>query len=181
MHDQFIGSSPLSFVGGGIQQQQQPQQQYHQQPATAPTIDPLPENNAERNYRDAANFCEVAAPAALGSAVVFAFHSMQVAGGSIFAIGLYQIYLAAKITGQSGNRWTSAFVGLGVIGGMIASLSEPISESQQASEAKARISTGIKEIHPMKPKPDIDIGWLPPIALALIVFCLVLKLKGRKP
>ena len=34
MHE-FIGASPLSFVGGGIQQQQQ--QQYQQ--VTAPTID----------------------------------------------------------------------------------------------------------------------------------------------
>ena len=65
MHE-FIGASPLSFVGGGIQQQQQ--QQYQQ--VTAPTIDqPQPEEtNAERHYRDAANFCEVVAPAAIGSA-----------------------------------------------------------------------------------------------------------------
>ncbi|MEG3975886.1 hypothetical protein QT970_14875 [Microcoleus sp. herbarium8] len=181
MHE-FIGSSPLSFTGGGIQQQQQPQQQPYRH-ATAPTIDPLPETNAERNYRDAANFCEVAAPAALGSAVVFAFHSMQVAGGSVFAIGLYQIYLAANITGQSGNRWTSAIVGLGVTGGMIASLSEPISESQQASEAKARITTGIKEIRTAgKPHPTLYLNYLPPIALSIIFFCLFLKLKGgRKP
>lgn len=181
MHE-FIGSSPLSFTGGGIQQQQQPQtQQYHQQQATAPAIDPLPENNAERNYRDAANFCEVVAPAALGSAVVFAFHSMQVAGGSVFAIGLYQIYLAAKITGQSEHRWTSAIVGLGVTGGMIASLSEPFAESQQASEAKARITTRIKEIRTAgKPSPNLYLNYLPPIALSIIVFCLVLKLKGGR-
>ena len=47
MHE-FIGSSPLSFTGGGIQQQQQQQQQPQQQQyrqATAPTIDPLPETN----------------------------------------------------------------------------------------------------------------------------------------
>jgi hypothetical protein len=182
MHE-FIGSSPLSFTGGGIQQQQQqPQQQQYRQ-ATAPTIDPLPETNAERNYRDAANFCEVAAPAAIGSAVVFMFHTMQVAGGSVFAIGLYQIYLAAKITGQSGNRWTSAIVGLGVTGGMIASLSEPIAESQQASGAKARITTGIEQIRAAgKPtNPMLYLNYFPPIALSIIVFCLVLKLKGRKP
>lgn len=177
MHE-FIGSSPLSFTGGGIQQQpQQPQQQQYRQ-ATAPTIDPLPETNAERNYRDAANFCEVAAPAAIGSAVVFAFHSMQVAGGSVFAIGLYQIYLAAKLTGQSEHRWTSAIIGLGVTGGMIASLGEPIAESQQASEVKARIATGIKEIQTArKPTPN-HFDYLPPIALAVIVFCLIFKFKG---
>jgi hypothetical protein len=182
MHE-YIGSSPLSFMGGGIQQQQQSQQQqYHQQPAAAPTIDPLPENNAERNYRDAANFCEVAAPAAIGSAVVFMFHSMQIAGGSIFAIGLYQIYLAAKITGQSGNRWTSAIVGLGVTGSMIASLAEPIAESQQASEAKARITTGIEQIRAAgKPtNPMLYLNYLPPLALSIIVFRLFLKLKGGK-
>ena len=46
MHE-FIGSSPLFFTGGGIQQQQQPQQPQQQQyrQATAPTIDPLPETN----------------------------------------------------------------------------------------------------------------------------------------
>lgn len=180
MHE-FIGSSPLSFTGGGIQQQQQqPQQQQYRQ-ATAPIIDPLSETNAERNYRDAANFCEVAAPAAIGSAVVFAFHSMQVAGGSVFAIGLYQIYLAAKLTGQSEHRWTSAIVGLGVTGGMIASLAEPIAESQQASGAKARITTGIKEIRTAgKPSPNLYLNYLPPIALSIIVFCLVLKLKGGR-
>jgi len=183
MHE-FIGSSPLSFTGGGIQPQQQPQQPQQQQyrQATAPTIDPIPENNAERNYRDAANFCEVAAPAALGSAVVFAFHSMQVAGGAVFAIGLYQIYLAAKLTGQSEHRWTSAIVGLGVTGGMIASLAEPIAESQQASEAKARITTGIEQIRAAgKPtNPMLYLNYLPPLALSIIVFCLVLKLKGGR-
>jgi hypothetical protein len=180
MHE-FIGSSPLSFTGGGVQQQQQPQQQQYRQ-VTAPAIDPLPETNAERNYRDAANFCEVAAPAALGSAVVFAFHSMQVAGGSVFAIGLYQIYLAAKLTGQSEHRWTSAIVGLGVTGGMIASLAEPIAESQQASEAKARIITGIEQIRAAgKPtNPMLYLNYLPPIALSIIVFCLFLKLKGGR-
>lgn len=181
MHEGFIGSSPLSFTGGGIQQQQQqPQQQQYRQ-ATAPTIDPLPETNAERNYRDAANFCEVVAPAALGSAVVFAFHSMQVAGGSVFVIGLYQIYLAAKITGQSGNRWTSAIVGVGVTAGMVASLAEPVAESQQASEVKARIATGIKEIRTAgKTSPNLYLNYLPPLALSLIVFCLFLKLKGGR-
>jgi hypothetical protein len=177
MHE-FIGSSPLSFVGGGLQNQQQQQQQ---QAFITPTIDPLPENNAERNYRDAANFCEIATTAALGSSAVFAFHAMQVAGGSIFAIGLYQVHLATKITGETQHRWTSAIVGLGVTSGMIATAAEPISELQQAERTKARISTGIKEIHPVsKPKPGLDIGWLPPIALALIVFCLVLKFKGAK-
>lgn len=178
MHE-FIGSSPLSFAGGGFQQQQ-PQQQYQQ--ATAPTIDPLPETNAERNYRDAANFCEVVAPAALGSAVVFAFHSMQVAGGSVFAIGLYQIYLAAKISGQSKNRWTSAIVGLGVTGSMVASLAEPITESRQASEARARIVTGIEQIRAVgKPtNPMLYLNYFPPLALFIIVFCLVIKLKKRK-
>lgn len=179
MHE-FIGSSPLSFTGGGIQQQQPQQQQYRQ--ATAPTIDPLPETNAERNYRDAANFCEVAAPAALGSAVVFAFHSMQVAGGSVFAIGLYQIYLAAKLTGQSEHRWTSAIVGLGVSGIMIASLSEPIAESQQASEAKSRITTGIEQIRLSGKQVNQMwyLDYIAPIALSVLIFCLFLKLKGGK-
>lgn len=178
MHE-FIGSSPLSFVGEGLGRQQL-QQQYQQ--ATAPIIDPLPETNAERNYRDAANFCEVVTPAVLGSAVVFAFHSMQVAGGSIFAIGLYQIYLAAKLTGESKNRWTSAIVGLGVTGGMIISLSEPIAESQQASEAKTRIVTGIEQIRaPGKSTNSmLYLNYFPPLALSIIVFCLVLKLKKRR-
>jgi hypothetical protein len=127
MHE-FIGSSPLSFVGGETQQQSTINSQ--QQQYTAPTIEPPIESNAERNYRDAANFCEVVAPAALGSAVVFAFHSMQVAGGSIIAIGIYQIYLAAKLTGQTSGRWTSAIVGAGVLGSMVFTLVEPIAESQ---------------------------------------------------
>lgn len=177
MHE-FIGSSPLSFVGGGLQQQQQyqqPQQQY-----TAPEIEPLTESNAERNYRDAANFCEVVAPAALGSAVVFAFHSMQVAGGSIAAIGIYQIYLVAKLTGQSRGRWTSAIVGVGVTGSMIFALGEPIGELQQASEVKLRIGTAIKELQITQ---KIDAGYfdyLPSIALAIIVFCLFVKVKGAR-
>ena len=181
MHE-FIGSSPLSFTGGGIQQQhqQQPQQQQYRQ-ATAPTIDPPPETNAERNYRDAANFCEVAAPAALGSAVVFAFHSMQVAGGAVFAIGLYQIYLAAKISGQSSHRLTSAIIGVGVTAGMIASFIEPIAELKQATDTNARIATGIKEIGSAgKTSPNIYLNYLPPIALSIIVFCLFLKRSGGR-
>lgn len=187
------GSSPLSFRGGLATQPQQYQpqsQQYQLQRPTGTTTlatgpapsGPVPENNAERNYRDAANLCEVVAPAALGSAVVFAFHSMQVAGGAVFAIGLYQIYLAAKLTGQSEHRWTSAIVGLGVTGGMIASLAEPISESQQASEAKARITTGIEQIRAAgKPtNPMLYLNYLPPLALSIIIFCLVLKLKGGR-
>ena len=174
MHE-FIGASPLSFVGGGIQQQQQ---QYQQ--VTAPTIDqPQPEEtNAERHYRDAANFCEVVAPTAIGSAVVFAFHTMQVAGGSVFAIGLYQIYLAAKITGQSQHRLSTAIVGGGVTLGMIASLAEPVTESQQASDAKIRLETGIKELQTAKnPSPNY-FDYLPSIALLAIVFCLFFKFKG---
>lgn len=179
MHE-FIGSSPLSFVGGGLGQQQPQQQQYQQ--ATAPTVDPLPETNAERNYRDASNFCEVLTPAMVGSAVVFAFHSMQVAGGSIFAIGIYQIYLAAKLTGQSKHRWTSAIVGLGVTGGMIASLAEPIAESQQASETKSRIVIGLEQIRAVaKPRNlMLHLDYLPPLALFIIIFCLFLKVKKRK-
>lgn len=131
MHEGFIGASPLSFTGGGLQQHQHQQQQYQQ--VTAPTIDqPQPEEtNAERQYRDAANFCEVVAPAAIGSAVVFMFHAMQVAGGSVAAIGIYQIYLLAKITGQSQHRLPTAIVGAGVTIGMIASLAEPVGESQR--------------------------------------------------
>lgn len=175
MHE-FIGSSPLSFVGEGLHQQQQyqqPQQQY-----TAPEIEPLAESNAERNYRDAANFCEVVAPAALGSAVVFAFHSMQVASGSIVAIGIYQIYLAAKLTGQSNGRWTSAIVGVGVTGSMVFALGEARKESQQASDAKARLATGIKELETTQKVDNLD--YLPSIALVIIVFCLFVKFKrGR--
>ena len=175
MHE-FIGSSPLSFVGRGSQQQSTVNSQ--QQQYTAPTIEPVAESNAERNYRDAANFCEVVAPAALGSAVVFAFHSMQVAGGSIVAIAIYQVYLAAKLTGQSSGRWTSAIVGAGVIGSMIFALGEPMTESQQASEVKDRIGIAIKELQITR---KIDAGYfdyLPSIALAIIVFCLLLKFKG---
>jgi hypothetical protein len=175
MHE-FIGSSPLSFVGGEAQQQSTVNSQ--QQQYTAPTIEQLAESNAERNYRDAANFCEVVAPAALGSAVVFAFHSMQVAGGSIVAIAIYQVYLAAKLTGQSSGRWTSAIVGAGVIGSMIFALGEPMAELQQASEVKDRIGTAIKEFQITR---KIDAGYfdyLPSIALAIIVFCLLLKFKG---
>jgi hypothetical protein len=109
MHE-FIGASPLSFMGGGQQKQQQ-QQQY--QVTAAPTIDqPQPEEtNAERHYRDVANFCEVVAPAAIGSAVVFAFHTMQVAGGSVFAIGIYQIYLLAGLKQNlSPNQAQTGFI-----------------------------------------------------------------------
>jgi hypothetical protein len=176
MHE-FIGSSPLSFSGGGIQQKQQQQQQY--QAVTAPEIDPQPkETNAERQYRDAANFCEVVAPTAIGSAVVFAFHAMQVAGGSVFAIGLYQIYLAAKITGQSNHRLATAIVGGGVTIGMLTSLAEPIAESQQASDAKARVTTGIKELQTVKKPSPNYFDYLPSIALVAIVFCLIFKVKG---
>lgn len=178
MHE-FIGSSPLSFSGGGIQQQQQSQQYQQQQQFTAPTINqPLPENNAERNYRDAANFCETMAPAAIGSAVVFAFHSMQVAGGSIFVIGLYQIYLLGKISGQSSGRLTSAIVGVGVTGAMIFSSIEPLSEWQGASEVKTRIGSAIKELQTAAKTTPAYFDYLPSIALAIIVFCLLFKFKG---
>jgi len=176
MHE-FIGASPLSFTGGGQQKQQQ-QQQY--QVTAAPTIDqPQPEEtNAERHYRDAANFCEVITPTALGSAVVFMFHSMQVAGGSIVAIGIYQVYLAAKITGQSQHRLPTAIVGAGVTIGMVASLTEPIAELQQASDAKIRLATGIKEIQTVKKPTPNNFDYLPSVALAVIVFCLIFKFKG---
>ena len=178
MHE-FIGASPLSFSGGGIQQQQQQQQQY-QATAPAPTIDqPQPEEtNAERHYRDAANFCEVIAPTALGSAVVFMFHAMQAAGGSMVAIGIYQIYLAAKITGQSKHRLPTAIVGGGVTLGMIASHAEPATELQQVSEAKIRLETGIKEIQTVKKPASNNFDYLPSIALAIIVFCFIFRAKG---
>lgn len=175
MHE-FIGASPLSFSGGGIQQQQQ--QQYQQ--VTAPTIDqpPPPETNAERQYRDAANLCEVVAPTVLGSAVVFMFHSMQVAGGSVVAIGIYQIYLAAKITGQSKHRLPTAIVGAGVSIGMLASLAEPLLESQQVSDAEPRLETSIKEIQTVKKPASNSFDYLPLIALIILVFCLIFKVKG---
>ncbi|MEG4036457.1 hypothetical protein QUA03_21800 [Microcoleus sp. S36b_A4] len=176
MHE-FIGSSPLSFAGGGQQQNQQ-HQQY--QATAAPTIDqPQPEEtNAERQYRDAANLCEVVAPTVLGSAVVFAFHSMQVAGGSVVAIGIYQIYLAAKITGQSKHRLPTAIVGAGVSIGMLASLAEPLSESQQVGEVEPRLETGIKEIQTVRKLVSNSFDYLPSIALVIIVFCLMFKAKG---
>jgi len=175
MHE-FIGASPLSFSGGGIQQQQQ--QQYQQ--VTAPTIDqPQPEEtNAERQYRDAANLCEVVASTVLGSAVVFMFHSMQVAGGSVVAIGIYQIYLAAKITGQSKHRLPTAIVGAGVSIGMLASLAEPLLESQQVSDAEPRLETSIKEIQTVKKPASNSFDYLPSIALVILVFCLIFKVKG---
>jgi hypothetical protein len=175
------GSSPLSF-GGGLAAQ--PQQYQQSQPARQMSIQEQSqpdETNAERTYRDAANFCEVVAPAALGSAVVFAFHSMQVAGGSVFAIGLYQVYLAAKISGQSSRRLTTAIVGLGVTASMIACLAEPIGEWQQASTTKSRVTTEVKEIRTVgKVRPNLHLNYLPPIALAIIVFGLIIKLKGGR-
>jgi len=178
MHE-FIGASPLSFVGGGQHQQQHQQQQQYQQ-VTAPTIDqPQPEEtNAERQYRDAANLCEVVAPIAIGSAVVFAFHLMQVAGGSIVPIGVYQVYLLAKITGQSKHRLATAIVGGGVTLGMIASLTEPLSEGQQVGDAEPRLEIGIKEIQTVKKPASSNFDYLPSIALVLIVFCLMFKVKG---
>ncbi len=179
MYDLQPGSSPLSFVGGGLAAPQQQQQQQFQ-PQKAPTIEPTQpaETNAERNYRDAANLSEVAAPIAFGSAVIFAFHSMQVAGGSIIPIGIYGIYLGAKL-GNSHRRWTTAIVGAGISGGMIAATSEPAGEFQQAAEGKGRIISGIQEIKIAGKKPTgIQIEYLPSIALAAII--LVLALKGRK-
>ena len=177
MHE-FIGASPLSFSGGGQQQKQQQQQQYQVTPA--PAIDqPQPEEtNAERQYRDAANLCEVVAPVAIGSAVVFAFHLMQVAGGSIVPIGVYQVYLLAKITGQSKHRLPTAIVGAGVTVGMLCSLAEPLSESQQVGDAELRLETRIKEIHTVKKPASNSFDYLPSIALVIIVFCLMFKVKG---
>lgn len=179
MHEGFTGASPLSFMGGGQQQQQQ-QQQY--QPTTAPTIEqPQPEEtNAERHYRDTANFCEVVAPTVLGSAVVFAFHLMQIAGGSIVAIGIYQIYLAAKITGQSKYRWATAIVGSGVTLGMIVSSIEPLSEGQQVGDAEPRLEMTVKEAQTVKKPASNNFDYLPSIALVVIVFCLIFKTKGAK-
>ena len=96
----------------------------------------------------------------------------------MFAIGLYQIYLAAKITGQSQHRLSTAIVGGGVTLGMIASLAEPVTESQQASDAKIRLETGIKKLQTAKnPSPNY-FDYLPSIALVAIVFCLFFKFKG---
>ena len=181
MHE-LPGSSPLSFVGGGFSQpQQQNQQQYQAQ--KAPAIEPTTpaETNAERNYRDAANLCEVVAPVAVGSAVVFVFHSLQIAGASIVPIGIYSIYLGAKLSNPH-RRWSTAIVGAGVVGGMLLSLAEPIGESQQQSETNQRITIGIKEIHTTgksgKFQPQLPLEYLPSIALAAIL--LALFLKGKK-
>lgn len=177
MHE-LPGSSPLSFVGGGFSQpQQQNQQQY--QPQKAPAIEPatLAETNAERNYRDAANLCEVVAPITLGSAVVFAFHSLQVAGGAIIPIGIYSIYLGAKL-GNPHRRWSTAIIGLGVTGGMLASLAEPIGEAQQQQSTQTATETAIRDMHPQKISKDSFLGYLPSIVLAAII--LALMLKGRK-
>ena len=96
----------------------------------------------------------------------------------MFAIGLYQIYLAAKITGQSKHRLATAIVGGGVTVGMLASLAEPVAESQQASDAKVRVTTGIKELQTLKKPSHNYFDYLPSIALVAIVFCLIFKVKG---
>jgi hypothetical protein len=177
MYDLQPGSSPLSFVGGGLAAPQQ--QQY--QPQKAPAIEPTTpaETNAERNYRDAANLCEVATPIALGSAVVFAFHSLQVAGGAIIPIGIYSIYLGAKL-GNPHRRWSTAIVGVGVAGGMLASLAEPIGEWQQSRGTQTATATAIRQMQPKSPKISNDYFWdyLPSIALAVII--LALTFKGKK-
>jgi hypothetical protein len=72
----------------------------------------------------------------------------------------------------------TAIVGGGVTVGMIASLTEPIAELQQASEAKTRLTTGIKEIQTVKNPTSNHLDYLPSIALAVIVFCLIFKFKG---
>ena len=177
MHE-FPGSSPLSFVGGGLATPQQQQQQY--QPQKAPVIEPTTpaETNAERNYRDAANLCEVATPIALGSAVVFAFHSLQVAGGAIIPIGIYSIYLGAKL-GNPHRRWSTAIVGVGTTGGMVLSLAEPIGEAQQQQSTKTATTTAIQEMHPRKMSNDSFLGYLPSIALSVIILALLFKGKNK--
>ena len=177
MHE-LPGSSPLSFVGGGFSQpQQQNQQQYQAQKAPAIEATTPTETNAERNYRDAANLCEVTTPIALGSAVVFAFHSLQVAGGAIVPIGIYSIYLGAKL-GNSKRRWTTLICGLGTTAGMIVSLAEPIGEFQQQQQTQTSTTTAIRDMHPKKISKDSFLGYLPSIALFAII--LALMLKGRK-
>lgn len=181
MHE-FPGSSPLSFVGRGLaaplqQNQQQNQQQYQPQKAPVIELTEASETNAERIYRDAANFCEVTTPIALGSAVVFAFHSLQVAGGSIFAIGLYQIYLGAKLSNPH-RRWITAIVGLGTTAGMIAASAEPIGEWQQQQQTQARVTTGIRELRVTPKSTNLPLEYFPPIALAVII--LALTFKGKK-
>lgn len=177
MHE-LPGSSPLSFVGGGFQYQQQ-QQAPQYQPQKAPAIEPTTpaETNAERNYRDAANLCEVATPIALGSAVVFAFHSLQVAGGAIIPIGIYSIYLGAKL-GNPQRRWTAAIVGVGISGGMLLSLAEPIGEWQQQQSTQNATATAIRDMQPKKISNDYFLDFLPAIALAAIILALISK--GRK-
>jgi len=177
MHE-FPGSSPLSFVGGGLATpQQQQQQQYQSQ--KAPTIAPTApaETNAERNYRDAANLSEVAVPIALGSAVVLAFHSMQVAAGAIIPIGIYGIYLGAKL-GNSHRRWTTLVCGLGTTGGMVLSLAEPIGEFQQQQQTQTSTTTAIRDMQPRKTSNDSFLGYLPSIALSVIILALLFK--GKK-
>ena len=177
MYDLQPGSSPLSFVGGGLAAPQQQQQQF--QPQKAPAIEPTTpaETNAERNYRDAANLCEVATPIALGSAVVFAFHSLQVAGGAIIPIGIYSIYLGAKL-GNRQRRWTTLICGLGTTGGMLLSLAEPIGEFQQQQQTQTSTTTAIRDMQPKKISNDSFLGYLPSITLAAII--LALMFKGRK-
>jgi hypothetical protein len=105
---------------------------------------------------------------------------MQVAGGSIVAIGIYQIYLAAKLSNPH-RRWATAIVGFGVTGGMLLATSEPVAELWQASETKARITTGIQETRIAgKSSPNVYLNYLPPIALAVIVVCLFVKFKEAR-
>jgi len=178
MYDLQPGSSPLSFVGGGLAApQQQNQQQYQSQ--KAPAVEPTTpaETNAERNYRDAANLSEVATPIALGSAVVFVFHSLQVAGGSIIPIGIYSIYLGAKL-GNRQRRWTTLVCGLGTTGGMLLSFAEPIGEFQQQQQTQNSTTTVIRDMQPKKISNDSFLGYLPSIALSVIILALLFK--GKK-
>jgi hypothetical protein len=62
--------------------------------------------------------------------------------------------------------------------GMIASLAEPATELHQVSEAKIRLETGIKEIQTVKKPAYNNFDYLPSIALAVIVFYLIFKVKG---
>lgn len=140
-------ASPFTFEGLGhpvhpVQQQTQPQPQAAK------------ERNRGRGFRRAGNACEIAAGAALNSAIVFTFHMMQVHPVGLFlALGVSHFYLTATVAGEGQDKLvanvmtasSSALAGL-------TSLSEPIGEWVEASRSRSTATSEIQEIYsPQQP------------------------------
>ncbi len=145
------------------------------QPSTAPLPPPQPtpvERNRGRGFRRAGNACEIAAGAALNSAIVFLFHLLQVHPvGFLVALGVSHFYFTATALGEGndrfvGNVMTGCSAGLAAV----CSFAEPIGEWWEARDSK---TTAIADLQALYAAPQPKSGWGWTLVLALLLAVLI--------